>query len=517
MTAAASIDSNVRPALFRPSGLHKSDSSVSTTAPSCRSIRVTGAHPLGSLHVHQPLDSPLSQEVAAMNPNITPDDDEPPPLADIENEYTMDLVPQDHLQHEHALGGGDIVLIMDLPASFTIGYDSVSFTAREFFGVRDIPPGPHFFWVSETEASTTRCGFWIVSSATEKIHVMQWDKFNEVVGEPASQVEARFQKDNIRDVYPKLAPYQFRALNANVKPAASASQRQSQSPDPEFARSTNIWQQLTNAISPSLLSRITARQAGDWAVHTSDRVKGALMLPAEVELEKRIPNVVASTELNFTFSQAAKTYDVESIGSARTEQAVDATAHLLAAGISDDDIIGELQFAFLVGMHLGNEACIQQWWHMLVSLVLKAYTLPLKRPELARSLLQTITAQLVYNERYLDGSVLDYGPSYARDLRMALIVYKRRLNELLLALNSLATPEQALVGQAFSDLEAWVWKFGWDIRSDYLRKGKMRLEDGEEVEVELDDLEAEDERGEFAPEMVELDESGKQKDLVSWD
>ncbi|CCF47051.1 AAR2 domain-containing protein [Colletotrichum higginsianum] len=168
-------------------------------------------------------------------------------------------------------------------------------------------------------------------------------------------------------------------------------------------------------------------------------------------------------------------------------------------------------------MHLGNEACIQQWWHMLVSVVLKAYTLPLRRPELARFLLQTITAQLVYNERYLDGSVLDYGPSYSRDLRMALIVYKRRLNEVLLTLNSLATPEQAAVGQAFSELETWVWKFGWDIRSDYLRKGKTMLEDGEEVELEMDDLEAEDERGEFAATVVELDESGKQKDLVSWD
>ncbi|GKT73887.1 AAR2 domain containing protein [Colletotrichum tofieldiae] len=511
MTSGASIDAPIRPALFKNSGLPKSDSSVSTTAPSCKSIRVTGAHPLGSLHVHQPVDLSRSQEVA-MNPNTVPDDDEPPPLGPIEPQDAV-ATQRPSSQHEHSLGGGDIVLIMDLPTHFTVGYDSVSFTAREFVGVRDVPPGPHFFWVSETEASTTRCGFWVISSASDKIHVMQWDKFNEVVGEPASQVEARFQKDNIQDIYPKLAPYQFRALNATVKSVTAGSS----SPEPEFARNTNIWQQLTNAVSAPLLTRITARQAGDWAVHTSDRVRGALMLPAEVELEKRMPSVVASTELNFTFSQGAKTYDAESVGAARTEQAVDATAYLLSTGISDDDIVGELQFAFIVGMHLGNEACVQQWWHMLVSVVLKAYTLPLKRPELARALLQTITAQLVYNERYLDGSVLDYGPSYSRDLRMALIVYKRRLNEVLLALNSLATPEQASVGQAFSELETWVWKFGWDIRSDYLRKGKKMLEDGEEVELEMDDLEAEDERGEFAATVVELDESGKQKDLVSWD
>ncbi|KAK1983873.1 AAR2 protein [Colletotrichum cereale] len=512
MTSGASIDAPIRPALLKNSGLPKSDSSVSTTAQSCKSIRVTGAHPLGSLHVHQPVDSSFRSQETAMNPNIVPDDDEPPPLGPIEPQDAV-AIWRESPQHEHSLGGGDIVLIMDLPAHFTVGYDSVSFTAREFVGVRDIPPGPHFFWVSETEASTTRCGFWVISSATEKIHVMQWDKFNEVIGEPASQVEARFQKDNIQDMYSKLAPYQFRALNATVKSATTGSS----SPEPEFARNTNIWQQLTNAVSTPLLSRITTRQPGNWTVHTSDRVRGALMLPAEVELERRMPSAVASTELNFAFSQGAKTYDAETVGAARTEQAVDATAYLLSTDISDDDVVGELQFAFIVGMHLGNEACVHQWWHMLVSVVLKAYTLPLKRPEMARSLLQTITAQLVYNERYLDGSVLDYGPSYSRDLRMALIVYKRRLNEVLLTLNSLATAEQAAVGQAFSELETWVWKFGWDIRGDYLRKGKKMLEDGEEVELEMDDLEAEDERGEFAATVVELDESGKQKDLVSWD
>ncbi|KAF6812788.1 AAR2 domain containing protein [Colletotrichum sojae] len=514
MTSGVSVDSSVRPALLKTSGLPKSDSSISTTAPSCKSIRVTGAHPLGSLHVHQPSDSHLSQVI--MNPNAASDDDEPPPLAPIDDGGAMDIQQQQQQhehEHENSLGGGDILLIMDLPTSITVGYDSVSFTAREFVGVRDIPPGPHFFWVSETEASTTRCGFWILSTSSDTIHVMQWDKFNEVIGEPASQAEARFQKDKIRDIYPKLAPYQFRALNANFKPSES----QSASPDPEFASSTNIWQQLTNAISAGLLSRITARQAGDWAVHTSDRVKGSLMLPAEVELEKKVPNVVASTELNFTFSQAAKTYDVTSVGSARTEKAVDATAYLLSAGIAEADVVGELQFAFIVGMHLGNESCIQQWWHMVVSLVLKAYALPVRRPQLARSLLQTITAQLVYNERYLDGSIFDYGPSYKDELRMALIIYKRRLNESLLALNSRATDEQAAVGHSFSDLEMWAWKFGWDIRGDYIRKGKTMLEDGEEVEVELEDLEAEDERGEFAAVVVELDESGKQKDLVSWD
>lgn len=51
--------------------------------------------------------------------------------------------------------------------------------------------------------------------------------------------------------------------------------------------------------------------------------------------------------------------------------------------------------------------------------------------------------------------------------------------------------------------------FDWDISGDYLRKGWLVLEDGEEVELEMDDFEVEDECGEFVFEVVELDEMGK--------
>jgi A1 cistron-splicing factor AAR2 len=43
------------------------------------------------------------------------------------------------------------------------------------------------------------------------------------------------------------------------------------------------------------------------------------------------------------------------------------------------------------------------------------------------------------------------------------------------------------------------------------------MEDGEEVELEMAELQAEDERGEWAPEVVQLDEQGRQTDLISWD
>lgn len=45
---------------------------------------------------------------------------------------------------------------------------------------------------------------------------------------------------------------------------------------------------------------------------------------------------------------------------------------------------------------------------------------------------------------------------------------------------------------------------------------QIQLEDGEFVDAELKDFEAEDERGEFAPAVVELDEHGREKGLFSF-
>jgi len=43
-----------------------------------------------------------------------------------------------------------------------------------------------------------------------------------------------------------------------------------------------------------------------------------------------------------------------------------------------------------------------------------------------------------------------------------------------------------------------------------------RLEDGEWVDAELQDFQDEDERGEWAPALVELDENGREKGLISF-
>ncbi len=197
-----------------------------------------------------------------------------------------------------------------------------------------------------------------------------------------------------------------------------------------------------------------------------------------------------------------------------------AVLNFSAVGATEADIVGELQFVFLTGAHLTNLSCLDHWWHLLLDVVLRAYALVTARPRLCWNLILTLHAQLVYSDRYLvddsgegsgDGSgggggILDSaGPGNRTRLREALIVYKRRLNSALLGLGDAITQEQAAVGHAFVDLEAWFWKCGWDLRSDYVSEVVVQGLSGDD---DADD--------DYHPVVVQLDDRGREVGLVSW-
>ncbi|CAF3511683.1 hypothetical protein FGSG_04135 [Fusarium graminearum PH-1] len=513
------MERDFTPLPSRPKGLTKSSSGASFGGGSAMSVPVLGSHPLGTLHVHQVSETPHQEEE---------DDDGPPPPLDppsTQNETTSLYKPSQHDSSKsfhsptweplaHHLGGGDVVLILNLPEVFTVGYDSISFTAKHFGGVRDIPPGAHFFWVAHPGGMSTRCGFWVVANNTNAVHVMQWDRFNEVLGDSA-RAEARIQANNLEAIHSKLVPYQdptaVNAARGDLTQAASQ-------------RNFNMWEQLAGKVNENLLNRVTGQSYDNWTVHTGDRVKGSVLMAAEMELDNSLSNpMLMARELNFAFSQRTKTYSTDNTGADRTLEATDATPYILSLvdaphnAITSDDVVSEFQFTFVVGVHLGNDSCIQQWWHMLLKIFLRAHLLPARRPSLAAAFIHTLTAQLTYSASWLEGSILDSAESQTQDLRLALTVYKRRLEELMQGLGNQATSEQLSVGTAFAGLEAVAaGMLDWDLRGDYLRRGNVMMEDGEEVELEDADMAAEDERGEWAPEIVDLDESGRQRDLVSW-
>ncbi|KAK7729383.1 hypothetical protein SLS53_009233 [Cytospora paraplurivora] len=487
-------------------------------------------------------------------------------------------VPSPWSSNEGGQGEGDAFLILDLPKQSTVGCDAkaIGTGTSEFKGIRGIPPGPHFVWISEPNAMS-RSGYWFVTTDEGRVRIKQWDKFNEVLVQPASQFEMRDLSENIASLYPQLLPHDYGGAPA---PRATSGAQPADIGHEDGAR---MWQRLTSSIDEKLLSRVTGRQGvPEWLVDTSDSAKGESGFPQTTQIYRTVAGT--SSELDFLFPEGDVDLGAIAVGgdqggegshqpgtAAPTSrgddpETPDTTASILrlldtpGTGIRESDLVGELQFTFLTGLHLSNLSCIDQWWHLVLKVVLRAHSLTLLRPGLARALTQTLHAQLAYNERYVAGgdgdsddgqgqltrheyagggavaqggtSILDVVPGNRRKLRAALTLFKRRMDGILLDSppggRQRITAEQGAVGRAFVDMEAWFWRFGWDLRVDAVgRKARTKREGGEGAGDDGDDGDVnelgfggddddDDDDDDYQPVIVDLDENGREVGLVSF-
>ena len=366
----------------------------------------------------------------------------------------------------------------------------------------------------------------------------QWDRYNEVLGEPASQFEARDEKANIESVYPTLQPYALseqRSQPSSSLPAPSNSMVQDWAKSPAL-----LWGVLTGAISTGFLDRVTGKKgvreylidSMDCArdLHPGENRRWEIRRGENISASKAYVTGVSS-ELTFLFAQDFRDLQLLDLGPMKTRGA-DTSARVLALldnsseQVTEQDIVAELQFTFLTGTNLSNSACLEQWWNLVLKIVLRAYNLGISRPQLAGNLLQTLYAQLYFTEHYVgssqqqndastddttstkdgpssDRAIFQYKPQNKEKLRLMLAQYKRQLNELLLGLGGQITPEQEAVGRAFEDLEVWLWRCNWDLRGKH-SPDRSRVDDG--------DSEDEDDQ----PVVVELDAEGREVGLVSF-
>lgn len=529
LPSAPTDDERPSPVPIPKATLQRTDSGQSSSKVSLlshQSVPVTGTFPLGSLRVHQVMDSPRPRAQPEARPQA--DLSEMPPLEDGPG---VDTTPLD----------GDVFLILDLPPNSTVGCDAraINTGASGFKGIRDIPPGPHFVWVSEPNA-LSRCGYWFVAQDKARVRVKQWDKYNEVLAEPASKFELRDHKDNVASLYPQLVSFRHGEGDQATTPVAVGG------PGGDDGEETQLlWRQLTSGIREDLLARVTRRSdASEWLVATSDTAQGEAGFPQTTQLYKA---VVGPRELEFLFPEGD--VDLAAAAAGRHGQAdnivddtdadvagpPDTSSEILrlvdtpGTGVSEADVLGELQLTFLTGIHLTNLSCVDQWWHLVLKVVLRAHRLALLRPRLAADLLRTLHAQMVYDEKYIAGgggddprdqgtSILDIVPGNKRKLRRALALYRRRLDELLLDLpRGRATAEQGAVGKAFGELEAWFWKFGWDLRTGGGRgEEKQPARDGYGIIARGDDDDNDDDDDDYKPVIVDLDADGREVGLVSF-
>lgn len=170
-------------------------------------------------------------------------------------------------------------------------------------------------------------------------------------------------------------------------------------------------------------------------------------------------------------------------------------------------LLGEMELSFLTTLTLSNYSCLCEWKRIL-ELVLTSRSLISARPHFFKSFLEVLLLQLHHCDD-VEGGLFDiYAGGEGNFLLELLKTFKRGLDEV--------APDKGREGckagrkieevnEAMEEVEKWVKKeWGWELGDEWLRRGMVELEDGERVEVETADMEGEDERGEYAPVVVEL-------------
>lgn len=128
----------------------------------------------------------------------------------------------------------------------------------------------------------------------------------------------------------------------------------------------NDWPALTSAITASVLTRITDGDANHWYLTSASSARRDIEdIPGLDEDDKKA--LQADKELNFLPIDLKKTWREGATGRERTEAAQDrswALERLVEAHCTDGDvneIIGELQFCFLMILTINNFSCLEQW------------------------------------------------------------------------------------------------------------------------------------------------------------
>jgi A1 cistron-splicing factor AAR2 len=261
------------------------------------------------------------------------------------------------------------------------------------------------------------------------------------------------------------------------------------------------WPQLTDSISPSLLSRIVGATPDHWSLTSAssarqdlEAIPGLSMNSSEVQAEK---------ELNVLPIDLKRPWREGATGRERTEAALDHTWYLrdlVENHCLDHDvrhILGELQFCFIMVLTLNNYSCLEQWKRILM-LLLTCRAAIADLPDFYVKFLASLRLQLQHCQ-IAEGGLFDLADESGSLLKQLLHKFK-------LGLRDISGIGKSDVMDELDELENYLrGEHGWEIDSNFVRKGLLELEDGEKVEMDVGArYDEEDESGEYAPTIVDL-------------
>lgn len=402
-----------------------------------------------------------------------------------------------HVSHMHPAAQTHCVLLLDLPPSALAGIDLLSFTAApRFKGIKNLPPGLHFVFASANSSLAVRHGAWFYvspGSGPPQVFIKKWHAQDELLIAETSQTDVFRWRANLGAIWnDALSPYRQSIRSANADG------------DDDAVEESTDWSQLTSHISPTLLSRITGLNPDHWTLSsTSSTAEDVEIIPG---LESNTGALPAEKELHFFPVQLKQTWRAGATGRERTEAAQDrswALGDLIEKhGLSGNartrslELLGELQFCFLMVLTLNNSSCLEQWKRLL-GLLLTCRTAIKERSQLFLEFLKTLRLQLSHCGD-TEASMFDWNDQGGDFLKPLLKRFRQSLSEL-------DYNRKSHLVEEFEQLEDFLRReFDWQLDDSYVKHGILQLEDGEQVDMDVNGGDADDETGEYAPTIVDL-------------
>lgn len=381
------------------------------------------------------------------------------------------------------------VLILDLSAPALAGIDLLSFTTTpRFRGVKDLPPGLHFVFTGSSTAFSVRHGIWFRVHNRHQLTIARWQQPDETLAVETDETEKLRWRANIGEVWEKgLTPYRQTSSTKDN--------------DQEAHDESGDWLPLTSYITDSLLSRITQGSSTPW------HLTSASSAPQDLD---DIPGLGASSSathpepaLHFLPIDLKRTWRADATGRERTDAAQDrswALNDLLSQQGSPDgtEILGELQFCFLMLLTLNNWSCLEQWKRIL-TLLFTCKSAVGAKPDLFVRAIATLRLHLMHCKD-AEGGLIDLADEGGNLLKSLLTRFRKGLEGMV----PRAEEVQDVLDE-LDDLEAYLRdEHGWQFGGSFAKSGLLELEDGEQVRMDTTAYDEDDETGEYAPLVVDL-------------
>lgn len=384
------------------------------------------------------------------------------------------------------------ILLLNIPAGAFCGIDLLSFTtSQRFQGIKNLPAGWHLVFTGATTSLSVRHGIWFKISAPSNppadLIIKRWDTSKEELIAETDPAALLHWRANLGSIWKEgLTPYRQSATTATSDEGQGLFEEK------------HDWGDLTDCITEHLLSHITGGVHNHWTLTsassaTQDREDIPGLSAEDFESER---------ELRFLPINLKQTWREGAIGRERTEAAQDrswALGDLIENFCKRDgewEVVGEMQFTFLMVLTLANYSCLEQWKRVL-GLLFTCKAALSQRVGFYVKVLRVLRVQLQHCND-VDGGLFDLSDEGGALLKQLLKQFRSAVDEMFRA-------DESEVRDELEELEGFLkTQHGWELSDSYVRRGMLELEDGEQVEMEINDLEGEDERGEYAPVIVDL-------------